>query len=275
MDAILAKISEELGSDIKASNLDQLMKMNPDRLFEYFAKHPQFKSICKEYENALNIQVCFMIDVTGSMASYSSFKNNTIGLILDSLFEFMNKKSKKRYAFIGYRERDEEKLEPIVFKNFTETLPEIRKLISEVKLDGGGDAPEDVELAFKKFCDDIEFDQGGTRILIHIADAPCHGEDYHDYPTDEHPERSDQIPKLLRKIACNYDCAYWFVKVSDDTNKMIKRFNHLLQIEAPKSEFNRILELDLRNLKADTVKQIMLENLLATTLATALKNTKK
>ena len=59
MDSIFAKLSEELGSDIKSSNLDQLMQMNPDKLFEYFAKHPQFESFWKEYKNALNIQVCF------------------------------------------------------------------------------------------------------------------------------------------------------------------------------------------------------------------------
>ena len=275
MTLITDLLSEELENDIGLPNIEQLKGMNPDKLYEYFAKHPQFKSFWKEFENALNIQVCFMIDVTGSMASYSSFKNNTIGLILDSLFDFMNKKSKKRYALIGYRERDEEKLEPIIFHNFTDNLTEIRKQMLEVKLDGGGDTPEDVELAFKKFCDDIEFDQGGTRILIHIADAPCHGRDYHDCLDDKHPERSSEIPNLLRKMACNYNCAYWFVKVSDATDKMIKQFNNILQTKAPKSEFNRIIELDLRNLRADLVKQIVLENLLKTTLTTALVGTKR
>ena len=275
MTLITDLLSEELESDIGLPNIDQLKGMNPDKLNEYFAKHPQFKSFWKEYENALNLQVCFMIDVTGSMANYSSFKNNTIGLILDSLFEFMNKKSIKRYAFIGYRERDEKPLEPFIFKQFTNNLSEIRKQMSEVKLEGGGDAPEDVELAFKTFCEEIEFDEGGTRILIHIADAPCHGRDYHDCLEDEHPERSNKIPNLLRKMACNYNCAYWFVKVSDATDKMIKQFNHILQTKAPKNEFNRIIELDLRNIRADAVKEILLENLLETTLKTALVGIKR
>jgi len=261
-------LAEELGNDPRMLNLDKLKTMDPQKLLEYFSTHPQFKSFWKEFEKALHLQVCFIIDVTGSMTNYSNFKNNTFGLILDSLFEFMNKKSKKRYAFIGYRERDEEN----VFVNFTDNLEEIRNKINTVKLNGGGDAAEDVEFAFKMFCDEIMFEQGGTRIIIHIADAPCHGIDYNDYTNehDKHRERSNEIPKLLKKIACNYNCAYWFVKITDATDKMVQQFNEILQREAPTSEFNRIEELDLRGVRADLVKHILLENLLKTTLATAL-----
>ena len=268
-------LAAELDSELDLPDIEHLKELDPDKLYQYFAKHPQFKSFLKEFEKALYLQVCFIIDVTGSMAHYSNFKNNTIGLIMDSLLEFMNKKSKKRYSFIGYRERDEKELEPLIFENFTDDRLKIQNQINEVKLEGGGDTPEDIELALKIFCDDIEFDQGGTRIIIHIADAPCHGSDYNDCLVDNHPERSNDIPRLLKKIACNYNCAYWFVKVSDSTDKMIRRFNEILQREAPNREFNRIVELDLRNLRADLVKQIMLENILKTTLTTALIASKR
>ncbi len=261
---ITNSIAEELKSSIDKDKYEMLKNLPPDKFGKYFASLNEFKNFKEEFKNAMKIQVCFIIDVTGSMSNHKNFKSKIFGLIMDALFEFMNASSQKRYSFIGYRERDEEN----VITDFTDDIEKIKKQINDVKLEGGADAPEDVEYALKMFCDEINFNGGGTRIIMHIADAPCHGTDYNDYngKNDSHPDWSDNIPKYLRKIASGYNCSYWFIKITDSTDKMIKKFNSILKNEAPDSEFNEIIELDLRNLKSDMIKRVLEENIFKTTL---------
>ena len=72
---ISGSISEELKSSIGQEKYEKLKTLNPDEFGQYFANHHEFKKFKEEFENALNIQVCFIIDVTGSMANHSNFKN--------------------------------------------------------------------------------------------------------------------------------------------------------------------------------------------------------
>ena len=56
-------------------------------------------------------------------------------------------------------------------------MPALKKFIAGLKADGGGDAPEDVagglDLALKMSWDHQ------IRICILVADAPCHGKQFH------------------------------------------------------------------------------------------------
>ena len=260
---ITNSIAEELKSSINKDRYEMLKNLNPDKFGKYFASLNEFQNFKKEFEKALKLQVCFIIDVTGSMSHHENFKSKVFGLIMDALFEFMNQRSEKRYAFIGYRERDEKN----IIYDFTDNIEVIKRQINDATLEGGDDAPEDVEHALKMFCDEINFNGGGTRIILHIADAPCHGADYNNYgDNDKHPSWSDNIPKYLRKIASGYNCSYWFIKITDSTDKMINKFNRILKEEAPDSEFNEIVQLDLRNLKSDMIKKVLEENIFRTTM---------
>lgn len=231
---------------------------------KYLSTDTDLSKFVAAFKEALNLQICFIIDCTGSIAKHKGFKNNIFGLIMDALLDFMNNESSRRYAFIGYRERDENN----EFHDFSFDKDKIMDKIKNVSLTGGGDDCEDVEYALEKFCNEINFVQGGTRIIIHIADEPCHGMEYHDnHLSDKHPEWSKNIPKLLKKISNNFNCAYWFVKITNDTDKMIKKFDQILDENCPNSDFNKITVLDLRNLNNDEIKNVITEQLFKTTLA--------
>ena len=105
----------------------------------------------------------------------------------------MYQRSEKRYAFIGYRERDEKN----IISDFTDNIKVHQSNVA--KLEGGDDAPEDAEHALKLFCDEINFNGRETRIILHISDVPCHGADCNNYGNDDkHPSWSDKIPKYLQ-----------------------------------------------------------------------------
>ena len=73
-------------------------------------------------------------------------------------------------------------------------------------------------------------------MLIHIADAPCHGTNYHDLPHgDSYPEGDPadlQLDHLMKQLA-EKEILYYFGYIKkDDTSKMIKAFNSSLQTQS-------------------------------------------
>lgn len=90
-------------------------------------------------------------------------------------------------------------------------------------------------------------------MIIHVADAPCHGSRYHDDSIDDdHPEYSDNIPDLLGNINNNFGCFYWFVKITKHTDKMITEFNKILSEKAGDDPNSMVIkQIDLQKLKGD------------------------
>ena len=77
-------------------------------------------------------------------------------------------------------------------------------------------------------------------MLIHIADAPCHGTQYHDLPKksqDLYPNGDPaglQLDDLMKQLA-QKDIMYYFGYIKkESTNKMIKAFNASLQTQSKK-----------------------------------------
>lgn len=45
-----------------------------------------------------------------------------------------------------------------------------------------------------------------TRVLVHLADYPCHGRQYHDYTSVEHDAHMDGDPSGSRQFRCCTSC---------------------------------------------------------------------
>lgn len=90
-------------------------------------------------------------------------------------------------------------------------------------------------------------------MIIHVADAPCHGKRYHESNIDDsHPEWSDNIPDLLANINNNFGCFYWFVKITKHTDKMITEFNKILAEKAGDDpNAMSIQQIDLHKLRGN------------------------
>lgn len=87
------------------------------------------------------------------MASfYDNFTNQVLGCIIDGILNAVNK-GEKRYAYIGYRERNE----PHEFHPFTTDHDKIIEAIRNTEPRGGSDPAEDVEHAFEIFVKNIVF----------------------------------------------------------------------------------------------------------------------
>ncbi len=91
----------------------------------------------------------------------------------------------------------------------------------------GADAPEDVHGALHRALQ-MDWGVGGsmTRVLVHIADAPCHGTKYHacadDYPGgDPHGLQSQELLLGLKQLGV----CYQFGRINGSTDRMIALFD--------------------------------------------------
>ncbi|XP_046841768.1 alpha-protein kinase vwkA-like [Xenia sp. Carnegie-2017] len=182
-------------------------------------------------QKAQSMNLCFLVDCTGSMSSY-------IKGVKEKIQEAVNK-CKNMFpgfefsvAFVGYRDHGDGD-DRIVFLDFRESISEFETFVKAiVAKGGGGDRAEDVfggieqvtKLSWSKH----------TRIMLHIADAPCHGNRFHTMSVqDNYPEGDPhglKVEDLLSKLQ-KMNILYWFAKIGDITNEMIEVFQSLMSID--------------------------------------------
>ncbi|KAL4462713.1 hypothetical protein ABPG74_000543 [Tetrahymena malaccensis] len=137
------------------------------------------KSKC-EHEIIYNkkIQICFTVDTTGSMGKVFDQMKSSVENIVNSLKiqEFDIK-----FAIVCYRDHPEQDdsygetgLKIFQFQNKAGVLENIQKLNAK----GGGDTPENVICALYYSCKDLVWDKEALKVIIHIGDAPPHGQEY-------------------------------------------------------------------------------------------------
>ena len=142
-----------------------------------------------------------------------------------------------RIGFVGYRDLMDAKR--FVIHTFTPDFKNIQNLLRTVIADGGEDTPEDIYGALAQVLK-LNW-TGGTRVFIHVADAPCHGHAYHSV-ADSHPD--EPAPDDLVKTLARNGIHYYFVKISTCTDKMTSIFSSLMRQEGGTFE--------LRDLSAET-----------------------
>ncbi|CAD8124927.1 unnamed protein product [Paramecium sonneborni] len=155
------------------------------------------------------IDVVFIMDLTGSMQPWKELMQKTIAKIIDQFLKSING-YQVRVAFVGYRDVcDQDKL---VFWSFTKKVEDIQNFITKLETKGGGDEAEDVVSGFEQALK-LNFSHHPDSLLCTflLADAPCHGRDYHNIQSDD----------LIDKMPKNY-----FEKVLEKYQK-IKKNNFL------------------------------------------------
>ncbi|KAL5477847.1 hypothetical protein EMCRGX_G024696 [Ephydatia muelleri] len=114
----------------------------------------------------------------------------------------------------------------------------------------GGDAAEDVLGGLKVVIEQLSWrsNDAATKVLIHIADAPCHGQMYHDSNVgDSYPDGDLTInPSDLLDCLYKQHIQYYFGYIKKQaTEKMIAVFNGILCKYSGESCY--IKELDATN----------------------------
>lgn len=160
--------------------------------------NPAVQSVTKEVLN-----IVFLLDITGSMGSYIEMAKNKIKEMMGTIETNLKIKLTEAYgsadgfslrtriSIIGYRDfNDKPHFEHLPF---TTHVNDAHGMLSEIRVSGGGDVPEDILGAFTVFFDNFpvpdkksEDFAHTTNALILVADAPGHGHFMNGGSADNH-----------------------------------------------------------------------------------------
>merc|ERR1719511_254425 len=153
------------------------------------------------------IDLCFVIDVTGSMSDAIANVKAEIGtLVSDLLAAFPD--MDLQIAVSAYR--DDGDTYPQF--DFSPVLADAQAFVDGLSAEGGGDGPEDVEGALNN-AGDFTWRVNATKVCVLIVDAPGHGEIWN--------AGDDKIPGItnaLFELKCNIGVdAFQVLKIGSST----------------------------------------------------------
>lgn len=123
-------------------------------------------------ETAVNLDVLFLIDATGSMADEINQLKENIRAI-SAQIDALPSQPDVRFGMVTYRDRGDAYLTNVT--DFTPDVEEFATDLAQVYADGGGDYPEDLNQALSEAIHQPEWRTNDTVSLIFlVADAPPH-----------------------------------------------------------------------------------------------------
>ena len=151
---------------------------------------PSFATTTPALQSKPRIEVCFVLDTTGSMGGLIEGAKQKIWSIANEMISAQPTPELK-VGLIGYRDRGDE----YVVKSFglTDDIDSIYGHLREFQAGGGGDAPESVNEALAEAIHKIPWssDSKVLKIIFLVGDAPPHM----DYPN------GPKYPDLCREAA--------------------------------------------------------------------------
>lgn len=176
-----------------------------------------FRAIC-------STDLLFLIDTTGSMASYIEAAKQQVRSIVNDIGKAFLDQAEVRIAVVGYKDHGD--APNIQFLDFTTSAEEVHSFLSGLSAGGGGDAPEDVLGGIRQAIGATWKHQ--TRVIIHIADAPPHavhdlGAESDSYATPgSEPHGLTYAPLLSQLVTLRIN--YVLLRINDSTDRMAFAF---------------------------------------------------
>jgi len=194
-----------------------------------YTKDPEpelVKEPAKLPEYIANLDVCFMMDCTGSMQPYIDRARNKVKEIIEEVKQ-QYPESEVKVGIVGYRDiGDYNQFEILPFTN---DIPSAKTFLDKISASGGNDCPEDVNGGFQNVLYKMQW-EGQARMIVHIADAPCHGKTFHD-THDYHPNghKDDIAWEVIFKHMVDNHMDYLFMKILPQTDKMFEKFKQIAE----------------------------------------------
>ncbi|MCX5659534.1 MAG: VWA domain-containing protein [Planctomycetota bacterium] len=154
--------------------------------------------------SAPNIEVCFVLDTTGSMSGLIEGAKAKIWSIANQIVSAKPAPHVK-FALIGYRDRGDE----YVTRDFdlTDDLDGIYSHLKEFKADGGGDTPESVNQALNEAVTKMQWsgDRSVLKIVFLVGDAPPHMDYANDVKYPDICQAAVRKDLVINTVQCGAD----------------------------------------------------------------------
>lgn len=172
------------------------------------------------------VQVCFVMDCTGSMGEWIGAAKSQVISIADTIAAEAGAMTVE-FSFVCYRDFSEN--ENIVSTDFTTEVPSIKAFVATLEAIGGGDFPEDMAGGLAE-ASRMKWDGGNAvKFVVVVADAPCHGPRFHGGRfSDNYPDggASGMPDPWLEKMKTDQQKLI-FVRINAHTDTMIREFRKI------------------------------------------------
>jgi hypothetical protein len=169
------------------------------------------------------VDLCFLMDATSSMTPWINLTKQKISEIITSV-KVKYPSAKFYISVVAYRDFDqgEKSFQVLPFTNET---TEVETFLSTVEARGGADEAEDINGGFQRLLE-LEW-HNRTKVLIHFADAPCHGSRFAN-ESDDHPSPSTDMDwgKIFVEVK-SLGIDYYFMQIRSKTIKMTNTFREI------------------------------------------------
>lgn len=148
--------------------------------------------IVSKREVLRQVDICFVVDTTGSMGS---FINEAKERLVETIRRLSHDNSiDLRVALVEYRDHPPQE-RSFVTRTYalTSDLAKIQKSIAKLVASGGGDAPEAVYDGVAAACRKLDWREHSLRFALLVGDAPPHG--YRGRPDAKFTPRNDGFAK--------------------------------------------------------------------------------
>ncbi|GMT02172.1 hypothetical protein PENTCL1PPCAC_24346 [Pristionchus entomophagus] len=229
-------IFEDEGLDYGADTKDD------DELLDRFKvatrlRAKNIEEVRRNIKRAENVQLCFLVDVTGSMQSHIDGVRKSIDEMLNELTDngrhvtFKGEGARvaqsMELAFVAYRDHGDTKQFEVL--PFTDAAA-FKAFTRDLEARGGGSDAYGCEDVFGGLDAALNLDWSescGTKVMFHICDQPCHGSEFHAGRPDSHPNgdpKGRTCKGLFAKLR-ETGIQYHFGKITSDTDIMIRKFS--------------------------------------------------
>lgn len=210
-------------------------------------------------ESAESVDIAFVMDCTGSMSSFISSVKDSIQNIVDRVLA-TNGNMNLRLAIVGYRDIDDGSKRFEVL-DFVTSIDAFKTFLANLRATGGADAAEDIAGAIQQ-ANKLSWSQP-TKVVFIIADAPCHGTDFHTIGSDNYPSGTPGIDiikelRMLQESDEQASMSITFGKITADTDFMVQRFqaNGILMDQVGIEEASKITKTVTASMRKSIFKTI-------------------
>ena len=215
----LEEISK-IKDNIEQGTLD-IIKENEKIIVDFSKLKKHINEENEKMNQTITIDLAFVMDITGSMSTYLNFARDRVLQIIEKLTKETS--ASVNLGFIGYRDYHDSNDEYLIYPELTKDSEKVKQFISKAQAKGGNDCEDmggglTAALNYKW--------KSNTRFVMLIADAPCHGFQYHQMKNFDSLPKGDpkyKIDEIIKKFAEN-DINLLCLNITEMTAKLYNNF---------------------------------------------------
>ncbi|GMH42204.1 hypothetical protein BSKO_10123 [Bryopsis sp. KO-2023] len=176
--------------------------------------------------SAMTVDVCFVLDSTGSMGPWIEAAKSQIKVITGGIIPKINQEHpgirvELRFAMVAYKDHGD--ADRIQVLQFTRNVEELRGFLQGLTAQGGADGPEDVLGALRTAANLGDW-EGRVKFVILITDAPGHGRDCNIDPHDRYPrgDPTGLTVQLVMEELWSKNLELMFCRIKEQTTALME-----------------------------------------------------